>query len=411
MTQAQMLFDIAQAGLNLASGVDAQGRPMRGSFASRLAGAAQQLPERIAARAGQMRQEEQGMRLAALRAAETSIESQRKAFAEMMKGESLFGKGSWEWNIINKPGLVDRWSQGEVTPEEENLVQSAIAKLSEPRTEFRVDPITRQLMPVQISTPLPSFLLSAMLGRGFTPTRGAPPAGAVTAAPTTIPEAPIPADAIPMGEPSGRTEPRDPDAFVSPAPAPAAAAPEIPPVEPPTFYTATEPSLFNVADMGVGIINVPSAWLFSKPFIGSLFDAEQESDAVTYINNTIRTINRAFATNPRFAEGERIQIARESDLAAKAIDRPEAFRVRLVSLDRVLRQLRRSTYVQAYESPNLAPEDIANARRKLLEIDEARSFIGAPPHVFTVEQAEALPPGTWYVWQGSRLARRGGGNE
>ena len=420
MTRAQMLFDIAQAGLNLAAGTDAQGRPVRGSFASRLAGAAQQVPERIAARAGQMRQEEQGMRLAALRGAETSIEAQRRAYAEMMKGESLFGKGSWEWNIINKPGLIDRWARDEVTAEEETLVQSAIAKLSEPRTEYRTDPITRQLMPVQITTPLPNFLLGAMMTKGQSPSV-TPPVG--TGAPGVPPatEPPIPPDAIPMGEPSGRTEPRDPDAYVSPTAGEVEAAQTevasqeeearraagMPSTEPPVFYSTNEPTLFNAAAQGVGIINVPSAWLYSKPFIGSLIVADEEADAVDYINNTVRTINRAFATNPRFAEGERQQIAKEVNLAAKAIDRPEAFRVRLVALDRVLRQLRRTTYSQAYENPNLAPEDIANARRKLMEIDEARSFIGAPPYVFTEEEANALPPGSWYVWQGQRLARRG----
>jgi hypothetical protein len=78
-TQSQILFDIAQAGLNLAAGTDARGQPVRpgASFASSLAGAAQGLPERIGARVGQMEQQEQGVRLAALKGAQDEASGQR----------------------------------------------------------------------------------------------------------------------------------------------------------------------------------------------------------------------------------------------------------------------------------------------------------------------------------------------
>lgn len=78
-TQSQILFDVAQAGLNLAAGTDARGQPVRpgASFASSLAGAAQGLPERIGARVGQMEQQEQGVRLAALKGAQDEASGQR----------------------------------------------------------------------------------------------------------------------------------------------------------------------------------------------------------------------------------------------------------------------------------------------------------------------------------------------
>ncbi len=78
-SQAQMLFDIAQAGLNLAAGTDSQGKRVApgASFATSLASAAQGLPERIGARVGLMEQQEQGTRLAALKGAQEQTSAQR----------------------------------------------------------------------------------------------------------------------------------------------------------------------------------------------------------------------------------------------------------------------------------------------------------------------------------------------
>jgi hypothetical protein len=66
-----MAFDIAQAALNFAGNVDPQGQPMRGSFASRLAGAASALPAQMGKRAEAARQDETRARLAALQQAQS----------------------------------------------------------------------------------------------------------------------------------------------------------------------------------------------------------------------------------------------------------------------------------------------------------------------------------------------------
>ena len=70
-SRAAGFFDIAQAGLNLASGIDPRtGRSTAGqSFASQLASAASGLPERFAERAAQERSAEQALRASALQTA------------------------------------------------------------------------------------------------------------------------------------------------------------------------------------------------------------------------------------------------------------------------------------------------------------------------------------------------------
>jgi hypothetical protein len=70
-TQAQMLFDIAQAALGYASNVGPDGQRLSGSQAARLAGATRALPGQIGARAAAMRDDETRARLAALQQAQS----------------------------------------------------------------------------------------------------------------------------------------------------------------------------------------------------------------------------------------------------------------------------------------------------------------------------------------------------
>jgi hypothetical protein len=74
-----MLFDVAQAALNYAGNVNAQGQQMRGSQAARLAGAFSGLPAAIGARAAEAQKQNQGIRLAAMQGAQSEIDAVRAA--------------------------------------------------------------------------------------------------------------------------------------------------------------------------------------------------------------------------------------------------------------------------------------------------------------------------------------------
>jgi hypothetical protein len=74
-TQAQMLFDIAQAALGYASNVGPDGQPLSGSGAARLAGATRALPGQLGARAAAMQDDQTRARLAALQQAQDEREA------------------------------------------------------------------------------------------------------------------------------------------------------------------------------------------------------------------------------------------------------------------------------------------------------------------------------------------------
>jgi hypothetical protein len=78
-SKGQMLFDVAQAALNYAGNVNAQGQPMRGSQAARLAGAFSGLPAAIGARASDAQKQNQAIRLAAMQGAQSEIDAARSA--------------------------------------------------------------------------------------------------------------------------------------------------------------------------------------------------------------------------------------------------------------------------------------------------------------------------------------------
>lgn len=182
MTQAQMLFDIAQGALNVASGVDAEGKPIRGAISpvGRFAAGMRNVPALIGARAGELQKQERAVRLAAIDSAEKRIasvldynakiiESNRKRFEGVLKNSglsSLFGKGDWEWRIINTPNLLSYWAAGKTDPEENQLVESAIAKINQPKFETRTDPVSKQPYTVSIPPVIPRFVQQAVDAHG-----------------------------------------------------------------------------------------------------------------------------------------------------------------------------------------------------------------------------------------------------
>jgi hypothetical protein len=94
LTQAQMLFDIAGAGLALAGNIDPRtGQPLRGSLAARIAGAASQLPAQIGARASEAEKMAQQIKMLGIQAAEKEVSAARTEALAREKGlADFFGK-------------------------------------------------------------------------------------------------------------------------------------------------------------------------------------------------------------------------------------------------------------------------------------------------------------------------------
>lgn len=424
MTQAQILFDIAQAGLNLAAGTDAQGRPVRpgASFASSLASAAQGLPERIGARVGQMQQQEQGTRLAALKGAQEQALAQQRLeegvlvdyaqsernlqnqlrLAELDHQRSLglaearanldlrnrmiekgmetpdspFGKSQPELAILNRPGLLDRWVAGDTTPAENNEIDTALTLITKPRTEYRQEPTSGNMYAVTIQPRIPDFVRNAMNAKGVPV-----PAGVST---LTVPAVPLSADGVTPAAPIENAEGQlTSGGFGAPG------------TELDTYTPAGE-SFFNLAGKATGPINISKTWLARNPFLLGLVDAGEQINAQTYINAGINSIVRSLGETERFGIIEKQQILDQIGLLPKFIDDPLAYQQAVVGLDNYLMQgvidLRKTA-----ANTNLPVATRREALTKLDQLRRARNLLGAPPRVYSEQDFNSIQIGQPYI--------------
>ncbi len=406
LTKAQMLFDIAGGFLNVAAGTDAEGRPLRGgpSAAMRLAAGLKNVPGLIGARAGEQAKSDRAIKASALEATEKEIqnvrdynakviESNRKRFETILKGSgmsSLFGKGDWEWNVVNQPGLLANWAAGKTSAEQNNLIESAITSLRAPKTETRTDPVSKQPYTVTVPGVVPKFVEDAeaaharLTGRKLPPrttTSGAPAAGApVIGAPAT--GAPAPGAAAEPTKGGPKTVPS------------------------PNFYDPEAPTLFNLSGKGTGVIPVVKSALEKLPFINQFISGSEELYATDFLEKSVDTIGKAIRVNPRFAEGERKEIERKLDIQPQILDNQQAYITRLMSLQDLMMSIRRGEVKKGYQSPQLKPEDIGTAREKIQDIDEILKMIGLPPVLTSKAQWDSAPSGAVFIVKGEVLTKQ-----
>jgi len=414
VTQAQMLFDIAQAGLNVAAGTDAEGRPLRGpqSVASRFASGFQKVPALVGARAGELQKEERQIKAVALSAAEKDIanireqnaklvESQRKVFTEVIKssGISIWGKGDWEWAILNRPDLLKRSLEGKTTVKEENEIQSALSKLLTPIEETHTNPKDNRPYIVRRQITPPKFVQDYINLKQ----KGTAPAGTTTSgAPTST----APAVSAPGAAPG----PVSGGAAAPSAPVQIAGGTTITPVFPPNVQQTTTPSpssgpvsLLEAANFGTGFFEVPLATIYSNPLIGNIAssffpDTRKMSDAKNFIQNTKGAVSLALRENPRFTEGERKDIEVRLDIDPSMLTRTSGYISKLVSLDRFLAE-RETQQRNRSADKNIASNFQREAELKASDINYIRQLIGVmnTPIIETMDQFRKLPAGSSYI--------------
>jgi hypothetical protein len=387
MTQSQILFDIAQAGLNLAAGTDAAGKPVRpgASFASRLAGAAQALPERVAARVGQLEQDERGVRLAALKASESSIEDQRKMYAKLMEGAgSPFGKGAWDYRTVVE--LTDAFVAGQLDPQQERQYIAAATKLLRPSYESYVNEqgfrVTKEIPGMNLP-----FVLDALNQRGMTggiAGASAPQGGAVV---TSQPIAEtMPPDWVPMGEPTGRTQAGVPD--IPPAITPR--APVAPPAAP---VSDPENTLWGASNKAIGLYEQLTARLGEAvPFnIAGQFSSDVQQ-ATSAIQTKMTEFETQYRNTGRLSEQERKRVERILSLDPKLLQNEAAYKNRLISIGLTLNEFQDEARRKAQ-----APSATATLRNEQMakaeDLQSLLDMLGLPPFVTSSEQLMQIPVG------------------
>ena len=404
-TQAQMLLELGQRAFGYAANVDDQGRPLRGGQLARLAGAVRTLPTALGKYTTELEKEDRALKLAGIQAAEKEreairdanaklIESQRKTFTEIAKksggADSLFGKGAWEWKIVNTPGLLAKYATGKTDDEETNLVDSAITKLSQPRIETRIDPDTNLPYQVSVPPPVPGFVTQARDARrsggvpaAAAPAAAAPSVGGAAAAQPSAPTAQLGSGLLP---PSLR------------GPRPTVEAPGTPGALP-------ERTLWSESARITGPGAVTAGAVSRIPGLGAPFP--EVTQAQSLARQEVENLVEAFLKSGRAPVAEQERLRALYSVGPQFFDDPAAYRDRLIAIDEEIAKEINLSKAQAFDE-TLDSTVRKNAREFLSSAEKFRSSLGVPIRIYTQEDAAKLPPGTQYLWQGKFPAVRGG---
>ena len=391
MQQAQLLLMLGQKGLQLAGNVDAQGRPLRGSTLGRFATVAAEVPGAISQFISDVDKRQNAIRMAAIQSAEKEaeqtregnlklIESQRKAFGDVLKNSkmtpsSMFGKGAWDWSVVNTPGLLQAYADGETNPEEDNLVTSAASRLLRERTEQYTNELGQIVTRKIPGYDLP-FLRDALAQRN----------GLDAAGPRQAPTTP---GTVPVG-------PRT----VSPDQATAAPVADETPVS--TDVTAgerqfAEPTLWGAAQQGIGFIPRATSELARRiplEIAGEL--GRTQNQAVSVITKLAPRVETALRETTRLSNDERKDIRGYLNIDPKFLENRIGYLDNLIGLGQVLYRIRNDALDKAADR-TLSTTDANEQRFKAREMQAILDLVGIPPVVSTREEYIKLPIGSQFL--------------
>lgn len=393
--KAQMYLMLGQKGLQLAGNVDAQGRPLRGSTMARLATVGSEIPGALSQFITEADKKQGAIRMAALQAAEKEaeqvrsgnlrlVESQRKAFGDILKAAgkgptSMFGKGAWDWAVINTPGLLQAYADGETTPEQDNLVSSAAARLLRPTTEMYKNELGQDVTRTVPGYEIP-FLTDALAQRAALDKSGKK----AQATPGTVPVR------------SGMINPDAATGTTAGAEAPAGTT-EGAPVATSGERAFAEPTLWSAAQQGIGFVPKLGSTLARNiplEIAGELGRTQQQAAAT--VEKLVPRIGIALRETTRLAEAERKDINMYLNLEPRYLENRVGYLNNLVSLGQVLYRIRNDALDKAADR-TLAVKDANEQRFKARDIQNVIDMIGMPPIVSTKEEYIKLPIGAPFL--------------
>ena len=395
-SEAQLLMSLGQRAFGFGSNVDDQGRPLRGSFVSRLAGAARTLPQDMMARVAEIDKGERAIKMAALQASEKDIDQIQAANNELMKQKrALFGeivkqegrrtaaesKGPFGTNeILNMFGRAGPLlAAGKLTDQQKGELDVAVTDYTqETRVEF-VDPVTGNKSYRIEKKRLPPDLIVAyqLAGRpvpyytGETPAAPGKPgekppvSNVVSGAPGTVP-ADVPAEAK--------------DTYVA------------------LNTPKDQKTLWNQR----GLVAGPIPYIKTMPVLRVFGQVDAKADeARTFFDTAVRDLIKSLQNNPHYATTEMKAIEKELDIGPAFFDNPASLGSRMVGIDDFLMQKLKAAQADA-TNDSYTVDARRNALNVTRDISNFQKKAGIPPRVYTIEEVQALPSGTNFLWNGTQ---------
>ena len=405
-SEAQMLFDLGQRAFGFGSNVDDQGRPLRGSFVSRLAGAARTLPSAMGKRIDEIAKIDRQIKALALQQGEKDIDQVTAQNTEYQKrraalvgqvltaqgridakkiggkekgplGPNPFGTGDKGLQLQMISEFAPLYAAGSLLPQEERNFLTNVKDYTQERRTRYTDPQTGLIKEDIQQNKLPDFVMEALGSRR--PGKPVSSTGDTSSTGTTTGTLPATSTAA-----------RAPVLGLTPT----AVAPEVYQVA----STAPKSSFFDLAATGTGFVPVLVAGVARNVPLsaaGNIGPEFQQSTAMleSMTNRVVNTLQE----NPRFAEGERKQILDEVRLAPKLFSNKNGYINSIIALDNVLEGIEKKTFgIQSQEKTGIQARQAAT--KKLEEISAVRDLLGIQQRtVIDPSVWKALPPGEYIV--------------
>jgi len=362
---------------------------------SRLAGAARTLPQDMMALVAEIDKGERAIKMAALQASEKDIDQiqaanmenmkqKRALFQEIVKQEARtaaagdkgpFGTGvtGATLNIFSK--MAPDYAAGKLNPEQERVFLSAVTNYTQAQMVERVDPVTGNKSYVEIRNDLPAYVRTALDLRG-----GTPPVTPTTARPGA--EKP-PASNVVSGAPG-----------TVPANVPAEAKDTYVALNTP----ADQKTLWNQR----GLVAGPLPYIKTMPVLRVFGQIDPKADeARTFFDTAVRDLIKSLQNNPHYATTEMKAIEKELDIGPAFFDNPSSLGSRMVGIDDFLMQKLNAAQIDA-TNESYTLDARKNARNVTRDIINFQKKAGIPPRVYTIEEVQALPSGTNFLWNGTQ---------
>lgn len=384
LTQAQILFDIAQGAFQYGANVDEQGRPIRGSQAARLMGAFRGVPARIGARAAEMEKQERAVSLAALQAAEKDIanirdsntklvDAKRRIYSDIAKtsGDAGFGKSVKGVALNTIYQLAPQYAAGTLPPELDRKFETAVTEYQQLET-FQ-DPVDQRFKTRRPE--LPQFATDAIAGR-----RGLSKVAPGTATPPGASQgAPVTTDAA--------APTTDQGTGLVPT---AGATPAKGQIRPLTIWDSAPDIAGPIPKAATTVARVPG--------LGGVAPEMQQKR--NFVNAAVRDLITNLQNSPRYAEGERLQIQAEVDIGPRFFDDAEGLRNRIVGIDDFLARKQTDAEREGFND-RLPVETQRDYRSAAKAIANFRKILGVPIRIYNIDDVRSLPPGTPFLWNGT----------
>jgi hypothetical protein len=312
------------------------------------------------------------------------MKQKRALFQEIVKQEARttaagnkgpFGTGvtGATLNIFSK--MAPDYAAGKLDPEQERVFLSAVTNYTQAQMVERVDPVTGNKSYVEMRNDLPSFVRTALDLRGGTP-----------------PVAPAPA----------RPGAEKPPASTAVSGAPGTVPANVPAEAKDTYVALNTPKDQKTLWNQRGLVAGPLPYIKTMPVLRVFGQVDAKADeARTFFDTAVRDLIKSLQNNPHYATTEMKAIEKELDIGPAFFDNPASLGSRMVGIDDFLMQK-----LKAAQADSNNDSYTVDARRNALnvtrDISNFQKKSGIPPRVYTIEEVQALPSGTNFLWNGTQ---------